>query len=69
MSCIFGVILIVAPFAGAMALAIWIGAYALAYGAFELVVAVQLFRARRSGEESGGPAWQGPGLLHRERTA
>jgi uncharacterized membrane protein HdeD (DUF308 family) len=68
-SCIFGVILIAAPFAGAVALAIWIGAYALAYGAFEIIVAIQLFRAHRRIEKTGGTAWQEPGLFHRERTA
>lgn len=69
LSCLFGVFLIAAPFAGAVALALWIGAYAFVYGLFEIAVSVQLFRAHRRIEKSGGASWREPGVFHRTRTA
>jgi uncharacterized membrane protein HdeD (DUF308 family) len=62
LSCLFGILLIVAPFAGALAVSAWIGIYALLFGIMELAIAFQLFRARRriskaSGELHEGAAW------------
>ena len=59
---IFGILLIVAPFAGALAVSAWIGIYALLFGIMELAIAFQLLRARRrvskaSGEQHEAAAW------------
>ncbi len=47
LSCLFGILLIVAPFAGALAISMWIGVYALLFGIMELAIASQLLSARR----------------------
>jgi uncharacterized membrane protein HdeD (DUF308 family) len=41
-SVIFGVLLIIAPLVGAFVLTLWLGAYALIFGGFLLVLAFQL---------------------------
>ncbi len=50
----FGVLLILAPLAGALVLTWWLGAYALVFGALLLALAVQL-RSQRRGDP-GHPA-------------
>jgi uncharacterized membrane protein HdeD (DUF308 family) len=42
-SLVFGVLLVIQPFIGAVVLTLWIGAYALVFGIFLLVLAFQLF--------------------------
>ena len=41
-SIIFGILLVIEPLIGAVVLTLWIGAYALMFGVFLLVVAFQL---------------------------
>ena len=45
----YGVLLIIAPLIGALVLTWWLGAYALVFGVFLLILAFRL-RARRAGE-------------------
>jgi len=45
-SLIFGILLIIEPFVGAVVLTLWIGAYALIFGIFLLVLAFQLHSKR-----------------------
>jgi len=40
---VFGILLVIQPFIGAVVLTLWIGAYALVFGIFLLVLAFQLF--------------------------
>jgi len=47
-SLIFGILLIVEPFIGAVVLTLWIGAYALVFGALLLVLAFQLNSKREA---------------------
>jgi uncharacterized membrane protein HdeD (DUF308 family) len=47
-SLIFGILLIVEPFIGAVVLTLWIGAYALIFGVFLLVLAFQLNSKREA---------------------
>jgi uncharacterized membrane protein HdeD (DUF308 family) len=56
-SIIFGILLILAPLAGAVVLTWWLGAYALVFGIALLVLAFQL-RARRN-EDARGTVLQG----------
>jgi uncharacterized membrane protein HdeD (DUF308 family) len=42
-SLVFGILLVIQPFIGAVVLTLWIGAYALVFGIFLLVLAFQLF--------------------------
>src|SRR5262252_7901492 len=47
-SLIFGILLIIEPFVGAVVLTLWIGAYALVFGVFLLVLAFQLNSKREA---------------------
>jgi len=49
-----GVLLIIAPLIGALVLTWWLGAYALVFGVFLLILAFRL-RARRAGGRAGLP--------------
>jgi uncharacterized membrane protein HdeD (DUF308 family) len=49
-SLVWGVLLVVAPFAGAVVLTWWLGAYAVAFGVVLLILAFRL-RGRRGGNE------------------
>ncbi len=42
-SFVFGILLVIQPFIGAVVLTLWIGAYALVFGVFLLVLAFQLY--------------------------
>ena len=48
----YGVLLIIAPLIGALVLTWWLGAYALVFGVFLLILAFRL-RARRAGGRAG----------------
>lgn len=54
-SVIFGILLVVEPLIGAVVLTLWIGAYAVVFGAFLLVVAFQL-HSRKEEREHKAPA-------------
>jgi uncharacterized membrane protein HdeD (DUF308 family) len=54
-SLIFGVLLVIEPLIGAVVLTMWIGAYALVFGGFLLVLAVQL-HSRKEDRERKAPA-------------
>lgn len=54
-SLIFGVLLVIQPLIGAVVLTIWIGAYALVFGIFLLVLAFQL-HAKKEERERKAPA-------------
>lgn len=69
LSCLFGILLIAAPFAGVMALSAWIGVYALLFGIMELTIAFSLLRARRQMKKGGEGMHEGGGLWQRHRTA
>jgi uncharacterized membrane protein HdeD (DUF308 family) len=47
-SLIFGILLIIEPFIGAVVLTLWIGAYALVFGVFLLVLSFQLHSKRET---------------------
>jgi uncharacterized membrane protein HdeD (DUF308 family) len=64
LSCLFGILLIVAPFAGALAIATWIGVYALLFGIMELAIAVQLLVARRRSSKARDELHEGSGAWH-----
>ena len=54
-SLIFGILLVIEPLIGAVVLTLWIGAYALVFGIFLLILAFQL-HARKEERERKGPA-------------
>lgn len=54
-SLIFGVLLVIQPLIGAVVLTLWIGAYALVFGIFLLVLAFQL-HAKKEAREHKAPA-------------
>ena len=54
-SLVFGIMLIIEPFIGAVVLTLWIGAYALVFGGFLLVLAFQL-NSKREAQLRKGPA-------------
>jgi uncharacterized membrane protein HdeD (DUF308 family) len=54
-SLIFGVLLVIEPLIGAVVLTLWIGAYALVFGIFLLVLAFQL-HAKKEEREHKAPA-------------
>jgi len=54
-SVIFGVLLVIEPLVGAVVLTIWIGAYALVFGVFLLILAFQL-HSRKEERERKAPA-------------
>ena len=49
---VFGVLLMLAPGAGALAMVLWIGAYAFIYGVFLVLLGLRLRRHRRQGQGS-----------------
>ena len=55
-SLIFGILLIIEPFIGAVILTLWIGAYALIFGVFLLVLAFQLNSKREARLRSNASA-------------
>lgn len=54
-SVIFGILLVIEPLIGAVVLTLWIGAYALVFGVFLLVVAFQL-HSRKEERDRRAPA-------------
>jgi uncharacterized membrane protein HdeD (DUF308 family) len=54
-SIIFGILLVIEPLIGAVVLTLWIGAYALVFGVFLLVVAFQL-HSRKEERDRRAPA-------------
>jgi uncharacterized membrane protein HdeD (DUF308 family) len=54
-SLVFGVLLVIEPLIGAVVLTMWIGAYALVFGIFLLIVAFQL-HSRKEEREHKAPA-------------
>jgi len=55
-SLIFGILLIIEPFVGAVVLTLWIGAYALVFGVFLLVLGFQLNSKREARLRSNASA-------------
>ena len=55
-SIVFGILLIIEPLIGAVVLTMWIGAYALVFGAFLLVLAFQLHSRKEERERAAAPA-------------
>ena len=49
---VFGVLLMLVPGAGALAMVLWIGAYAFIYGVFLVLLGLRLRRHRRQGQGS-----------------
>jgi uncharacterized membrane protein HdeD (DUF308 family) len=55
-SAIFGILLVIEPLIGAVVLTIWIGAYALVFGIFLLILAFQLHAKKEEREHKAAPA-------------
>ena len=55
-SIIFGILLVIEPLIGAVVLTMWIGAYALVFGVFLLILAFQLHSRKEERERSAAPA-------------
>ena len=54
-SLVFGILLVIEPLIGAVVLTMWIGAYAILFGVFLLVLGFQL-HSRREEHKSRAPA-------------
>lgn len=54
LSVVFGILLVMAPVAGALVLAIWVGAYALAFGVLEIALGFRLRKGPRT-FDAGSP--------------
>jgi uncharacterized membrane protein HdeD (DUF308 family) len=54
-SLIFGILLVIQPLIGAVVLTLWIGAYALVFGIFLLILAFQL-HSKKEERERKAPA-------------
>ena len=57
-SVIFGILLVIEPLIGAVVLTIWIGAYALVFGIFLLILAFQLHSKKEERERKRRPRGQ-----------
>jgi uncharacterized membrane protein HdeD (DUF308 family) len=55
-STIFGILLVIEPLVGAVVLTIWIGAYALVFGIFLLILAFQLHAKKEEREHKAAAA-------------
>jgi uncharacterized membrane protein HdeD (DUF308 family) len=55
-SVIFGILLVIEPLVGAVVLTLWIGAYALVFGIFLLILAFQLHSKKEEREHKAVPA-------------
>jgi uncharacterized membrane protein HdeD (DUF308 family) len=55
-SLIFGILLVIEPLVGAVVLTMWIGAYALVFGVFLLILAFQLHSRKEARERKAAPA-------------
>lgn len=55
-SLIFGILLVIQPLIGAVVLTLWIGAYALVFGIFLLILAFQLHAKKEEKEHKRAPA-------------
>ena len=55
-SLIFGILLVIQPLIGAVVLTLWIGAYALVFGIFLLVLSFQLHSKKEEKEHKRAPA-------------
>jgi uncharacterized membrane protein HdeD (DUF308 family) len=55
-SIIFGILLVIEPLIGAVVLTMWIGAYALVFGVFLLILAFQLHSRKEERSRSAAPA-------------
>ena len=54
-SVIFGILLVIEPLIGAVVLTMWIGAYALVFGIFLLILAFQLHAKKEEREHKAAP--------------
>lgn len=55
-SLVFGILLVIQPLIGAVVLTMWLGAYALVFGIFLLILAFQLHSKKEEREHKGAPA-------------
>ncbi len=58
-SVVFGILLAIAPLAAAVVLTLWLGAYALVFGATLLMLSFKLRQRRADSSPTGGPAFAG----------